>query len=152
MATFKNKKQKLGKGHEVKSLHNKPYERARERESMAGVVGVCSCFAGTIWMMPSEPMRLCGLNLRPLRVPAFTSLLECYRYGPWNYYSISLHVYILGFIYPSSFSLFLFHYMFLYFHSFPFLPNHTGIFFSVLPRRASKKYVLARWSFILGKR
>lgn len=39
-------------------------------------------------MMPSEPMRLCGLNLRPLRVPAFTSLLECYRYGPWIYYSL----------------------------------------------------------------
>lgn len=54
-----------------------------------------------------------------------------------------LHVYVLGFL-CVHLSISLFHYMFSYFRSFPFLPNHTGIFFSVRPRRASKKYVLAR--------
>lgn len=51
-------------------------------------------------MMPSEPMRLCGLNLRPLRVPVFTSLLECYRYVldfiylHCFYFFISLNVFV----------------------------------------------------------
>lgn len=74
MATFK----KWGKGHEVKESPEAIWKREREHDRCC--IGVSSCVAGIIWTMPSEPMCLCGLYLRPLRVPVFTSLLEYYRY------------------------------------------------------------------------
>lgn len=74
MATFK----KWGKGHEVKESPKAIWDREREHDRCC--IGVSLCVAGILWMMPSEPMYLWGLYLRPLRVPVFTSLLEYYRY------------------------------------------------------------------------
>jgi len=59
-------------------------------------------------------------------------------------WALDLLFYFITCLHPWIYLSIFIHYMFLYFRSFPFLPNHTGIFFLGLPRRASKKYVLAR--------